>query len=100
MPLDQILIPAMTERSDSVFEIEADVAILAIGYTHPEHEGIIAELKLDLDERGNIKTDGTYMTSTGGVFAAGDAHRGQSLVVWAISEGQGAAECIDGYLMG
>ncbi len=92
--------PLMTERSDSVFEIEADVAILAIGYTHPEHEGLLAELKLDLDERGNIKTNHMRMTSTDGIFAAGDAHRGQSLVVWAISEGQKAAECIDRYLMG
>lgn len=89
----------MTEISDSGFEVEADVAILAIGFIHPEHSGLVEGLTVELDERGNIKTDHTFMTSVEGVFAAGDAHRGPSLVVWAISEGRKTAEYIDKYLM-
>lgn len=90
----------MTEITGSELEIEAEVAIIAIGFVHPEHSGLVEELKVELDGRGNIKTDQAYMTSVEGVFAAGDAHCGQSLVMWAISEGIKAAENIDDYLMG
>ncbi|MFC1514881.1 glutamate synthase subunit beta, partial [Candidatus Omnitrophota bacterium] len=92
--------PTMQEVSGSAFDIEADLVILAVGFLHPEQSGLVKELDLELDKRGNIKTDATYQTSQEGVFSAGDAHRGQSLVVWAISEGRLAARHIDTYLMG
>ena len=85
------------EKDGKPFEIEADLVILALGFLHPEH---LKQLKLDLDKKGNIKTDDNFMTSKKGVFASGDMRRGQSLVVWAISEGRSAAHCIDKYLMG
>ncbi|MFQ5681021.1 MAG: FAD-dependent oxidoreductase, partial [Candidatus Omnitrophota bacterium] len=90
--------PLMKEVAGSDFEIEADLVILAVGFVHPEHRGPIADLRLRLDKRGNVETDGNYMSSRRGVFSAGDMRRGQSLVVWAISEGRGAAEAIDRYL--
>jgi glutamate synthase (NADPH) small chain len=90
----------MKEMPGSEFEIEADMAILAIGFLSPERKGPITDLKLEIDKRGNIVTDSTFMTSVKGVFAAGDAHRGQSLIVWAISEGRKAAYSVDKYLMG
>jgi len=80
------------------FEIEADLVILAMGFLHPEHNGLLAEIGVEFDARGNVKTDGNYMTSLKGVFSAGDMRRGQSLVVWAIYEGAQAAEAIDRYL--
>lgn len=80
-------------------ELPCDLALLAIGFLHGETKGIRQELDLDLDERGNIKTSG-YQTSVEKVFAAGDMRRGQSLVVWAISEGREAARQVDKYLMG
>ncbi|MBN3041232.1 MAG: glutamate synthase subunit beta [Candidatus Omnitrophica bacterium] len=92
--------PVMREIPGSEFEIECDVAILAIGFLHPEHKGLINDLKLKLDGRGNISTGPDYMTSQKGVFSAGDAHRGQSLVVHAISEGRRAARAIDEYITG
>lgn len=92
--------PVMKEVPESGFEIEADLAILAVGFVHPEHGGLLADLGVELDGRGNVKTDARYMTSAKGIFAAGDMRRGQSLVVWAISEGRRAAHCIDEYLMG
>jgi glutamate synthase (NADPH/NADH) small chain len=82
------------------FEIEADLVILAMGFLHPEHNGLVKDLGLELDAKGNVKTDENYMTKVKGVFSAGDMHRGQSLVVSAISEGRRAAYCIDKYLMG
>ncbi len=88
----------MKEVSDSEFEITVDMAILAVGFVHPEHEGLVADLALELDEKGNVKTDDRRMTSVPGIFAAGDARRGQSLVVWAIDEGRRAAEEINTYL--
>ncbi|MBD3272444.1 MAG: glutamate synthase small subunit [Elusimicrobia bacterium] len=91
--------PQMQEIPGSEFEIPADLVILAIGFTGPEPE-IIAELNLEKDNRGNIKTGPDYMTSRKPIFAAGDARRGQSLIVWAISEGRKAACSIDRYLMG
>ena len=92
--------PIMREISGSEFEIEADLVILAIGFVHPEHEGLLKELKLELDQRGNVKTDTNYMTSKKSVFSAGDMHRGQSLIVWAIHEGRHAAYHVDKYLRG
>ncbi len=92
--------PVMREISGTEFEIEADLVILAIGFIHPEHDGLISNIGLELDDRGNVKTDNSYMTSVKSVFSAGDMHRGQSLVVWAISEGRRAAYHIDKYLMG
>jgi len=82
------------------FEIEADLVILALGFLHPEHKGLVSRLKLDLDERGNVKAGADYMSSRNKVFVAGDMRRGQSLAVWAIAEGRSAAHCIDKYLMG
>ena len=92
--------PVMEESAGSDFEIEADLIILAVGFLHPEHSGLIKELGVELDPRGNVKTDATYMTSVKGVFSAGDMHRGQSLIVWAISEGRRSAHFIDEHLMG
>ncbi|MBN2190476.1 MAG: glutamate synthase subunit beta [Candidatus Aureabacteria bacterium] len=92
--------PVMKEVKGSEFEIEAELVILAVGFVHVEHRGIVADLKLDKDKRGNIKTDGNYMTSVESVFAAGDSRRGQSLVVWAFDEGRKAAQSIHNYLAG
>jgi len=79
--------------------IPCELALLAIGFTGAEKGGLVEELKLAIDERGNIKSN-QYMTSQKGVFAAGDIRRGQSLVVWAISEGREAARAVDEWLMG
>ncbi|MCW3001819.1 MAG: glutamate synthase subunit beta [Conexibacter sp.] len=78
-------------------EMQADLVLLAMGFLHPEHEGIVEQLGVDLDQRGNIKAS-TYVTSVDGVFAAGDARRGQSLIVWAINEGRQAARMADRFL--
>jgi glutamate synthase (NADPH/NADH) small chain len=84
----------------SEFDIDADLVLLAMGFVHPEHKGVVGDLGLELDRRGNIRVDGDFMTSVRGVFAAGDCQRGQSLVVWAIAEGRKAARGIDQYLTG
>ncbi len=76
------------------------LVLLAMGFLGPEKQGPINDLKLEMDPRGNVKTDGHYQTSVEGVFAAGDLRRGQSLVVWAIHEGREAARAVDKYLMG
>jgi glutamate synthase (NADPH/NADH) small chain len=78
-------------------EMQADLVLLAMGFLHPEHEGIVDQLGVDLDARGNVRAP-TYETSVKGVFAAGDARRGQSLIVWAINEGRQAARMADRYL--
>ena len=85
------------EKDGKLLEISADLVILALGFLHTEP---FNHLKLELDKKGNIRTDHNYMTSKKGVFAAGDTRRGQSLIVWAISEGRNAAKNIDQYLMG
>src|SRR5687768_2534296 len=92
--------PTMKEIAGSEFEMECDLCFLALGFLGPETEGPIGQLKLKLDPRGNVVADENYMTSTPGVFAAGDMRRGQSLVVWAISEGRQAARGVDTFLMG
>jgi len=79
--------------------LPCELALLAIGFTGAEKKGLVEELKLKIDERGNLKTE-NYMTSKRGIFAAGDMRRGQSLVVWAISEGREAAHAVDLWLMG
>ena len=80
------------------FEMDADLVLLAMGFTGPVRNGLIEQLGVNLDSRGNIATDASHMSSVPGVFAAGDMRRGQSLVVWAIAEGRKAAEGIDRYL--
>ncbi len=92
--------PIMKEIPESEFEINADLVILALGFLHTEHKGLVEDLNLELTDIGNIKTDNNFMTSKEGIFCAGDMHRGQSLVVWAISEGRKAAYNIDRYLTG
>ncbi len=82
------------------FEIKADLVVLAIGFVHPEHDPLLNELGVEFDVKGNVKTGADYMTSRGGVFSAGDMRRGQSLIVWAISEGRRSAFNIDTYLTG
>jgi glutamate synthase (NADPH/NADH) small chain len=80
------------------FVIDADLVLLALGFSGPVKPGMIEEFGVNLDARGNIATVGNYMSSVPGVFAAGDMRRGQSLVVWAIAEGRNAAKAIDEYL--
>ena len=92
--------PDMREVPGSEFVIEADLVLLAMGFLYPERHGMLTELGVELDSRGNVKVDRNRMTSVPGMFAAGDAVRGQSLVVWAIAEGRDAARGVDQYLMG
>ncbi|MBN1898404.1 MAG: glutamate synthase subunit beta [Spirochaetes bacterium] len=89
----------MKEIPGSEFEIPCDLAILAVGFVHPEHD-LLNKLGVKWDKKGNVQTDDTFMTSVKGIFAAGDMRRGQSLIVWAISEGRRAAYHIDRFLMG
>jgi len=89
----------MSEVPGSEFEMDVDLVLLAMGFVHPIHEGMVQELGLDLDGQGNVSCDENKMTSVEGVFVAGDMTRGQSLVVWAIAEGREAARSIDLYLM-
>ncbi len=88
----------MEEIPGTEFDIEADLVLLAMGFEHVVHEGMVSDLGLGLDARGNIQIDENCMTTVDGVFAAGDASRGASLVVWAIHDGRKAAEAIDHYL--
>ena len=82
------------------FDVEADLVLLALGFLYPERNGLLESLGVELDPRGNVKTDANKMSTVDAIFAAGDAARGQSLVVWALSEGREAARCVDLYLMG
>jgi glutamate synthase (NADPH/NADH) small chain len=85
----------------SEFTLEADLVLLAMGFVHPVHEGMIKALGVALDQRGNVQADvSDYRSSIDKVFAAGDLRRGQSLVVWAIREGRQAAQAVDTFLMG
>ncbi|WP_435769273.1 glutamate synthase subunit beta [Nocardioides sp. SYSU DS0651] len=81
-------------------EIPADLVLFAMGFVGPEKDGLVEQLGLELDERGNVKRSADYATNVAGVFAAGDAGRGQSLIVWAIAEGRAAAAGVDAYLSG
>ena len=98
--LDETGRPEMIEVKGSEFELEADLVLLAMGFVHPEPNGMIADLNVKLDRRGNVATNPNKMTSEEGIFAAGDMSRGQSLVVWALAEGREAARGVDEYLMG
>ena len=89
----------LVEVEGSEREIPCDLALLAVGFVHPQHKGIIEQLGVDLDNRGNVQTK-KYQTSVDKVFAAGDMRRGQSLVVWAITEGREAAIEVDKFLSG
>lgn len=89
------------EREGSEREIPCERAFLAMGFVHPQHEGLIKQLEIELDERGNVKaTEKEYQTNISKIFTAGDMRRGQSLVVWAISEGRECARKVDEFLMG
>jgi glutamate synthase (NADPH/NADH) small chain len=92
--------PQMRELPETAFDVDADLVLLAMGFLHPERNGLVESLGVELDPRGNIKTDANKMTTREGIFAAGDASRGQSLVVWALAEGREAARGVDLYLMG
>src|SRR5829696_3626237 len=89
--------PEFKKVEGSEFTIAADLVLLAMGFLHPQHEGIVEQFGLATDGRGNIVDDG-FATSVEGVFAAGDARRGQSLIVWAIAEGRQAARSADAWL--
>jgi Pyridine nucleotide-disulphide oxidoreductase len=92
--------PKIEESPGTVRTLPADLVLLAMGFLGPEREGMLAELGLDIDGRGNVAVDEDQQTSVPGVFAAGDMARGQSLVVWAIMEGRQAARGVDRALMG
>ena len=89
------------EVAESEREIPCELALLAMGFVHPQQDGLLNELGIELDERGNVKaTEKNYQTNISKIFAAGDMRRGQSLVVWAISEGRECARKVDEFLMG
>jgi len=90
-----------TEIKGSEREIPCELALLAMGFLHPQHQGLLDQLGLEYDQRGNVKAqEGNYVTTVDKVFVAGDMRRGQSLVVWAISEGRECARKVDEFLMG
>ncbi len=92
---------SFVEKPGSEREIPCELALLAMGFVHPQHEGMISQLEVELDERGNVKaTEKDYQTNIPKIFTAGDMRRGQSLVVWAISEGRECARKVDIFLMG
>ena len=92
---------SFVEKANSEREILCDLALLAMGFLHPQKEGLLEQLKIELDDRGNVKaTEKDYQTNISKIFTAGDMRRGQSLVVWAISEGRECAKRVDEFLMG
>jgi glutamate synthase (NADPH/NADH) small chain len=82
------------------FELPCEIVFLALGFVGPQREGMLEQLGVELDERGNVRRDASFQTSVPGVFACGDMGRGQSLIVWAIAEGRSCAAGVDEYLMG
>ena len=92
--------PQLFENPNTRQEWHADLVLLALGFLGPETDNVIPRLGVGVDERGNIKTVADYQTQVPGVFAAGDSRRGQSLIVWAISEGRECAVAVDAWLMG
>ena len=90
----------LVELEGTEREIPAELVLFAMGFTGPERAGLVDQLGVDLDERGNVARNSTYHSSVDGVFVAGDAGRGQSLIVWAIAEGRAAAAAVDAYLTG
>jgi len=91
--------PKFEPLPGTAFTLDADLVLIAMGFTGPVKQGLLEQFGVSLDARGNVATGGGYMSSVPGVFAAGDMRRGQSLVVWAISEGRSAARAVDQYLM-
>jgi glutamate synthase (NADPH/NADH) small chain len=89
--------PSFEKIEGTEFEIPADLVLLAMGFLHPQAKGLVEGMQLEVDGRGNVLDKG-WMTSKNAVFACGDARRGQSLVVWAISEGRQCAQAVDRYL--
>src|SRR5690606_13066495 len=89
----------MREIPGSEFSLEVELVLLAMGFLHPQQTGLLDQLGVERDARGNVRTE-NYATSVPGVFACGDARRGQSLIVWAIAEGRECAHYVDRYLMG
>ncbi|HEX3996804.1 MAG TPA: glutamate synthase subunit beta [Acetobacteraceae bacterium] len=92
--------PQLERVPDSEFYLDADLVLIAIGFSGPRRTGLLEQLPVAYDHRGNIQVDDAFMTTAPGVFAAGDSRRGQSLVVWAIAEGRKAAHHMDRFLMG
>ncbi len=92
--------PRFEPMAGTEFELEVDLVLLAMGFAGPAKSGLVEQLGVHVDVRGNVAADANHMTSVDGIFAAGDVRRGQSLVVWAIAEGRKAARGIDQYLMG
>jgi glutamate synthase (NADPH/NADH) small chain len=93
--------PSFEKIDGSEFSIDCDLALLAMGFLHPQHEGVVEQLGITLDGRGNVDApEPDYMSSVPGVFAAGDARRGQSLIVWGINEGRQCARAVDRWLHG
>jgi len=90
----------LTVVEGSEREIPAELVLFAMGFTGPEQDGLVSQLEVELDGRGNIVRDGSYLSTVPGVFVAGDAGRGQSLIVWAIAEGRAAAAAVDTFLTG
>jgi glutamate synthase (NADPH/NADH) small chain len=89
------------ERAGSEREIPCELALLAMGFVHPQFDGLLQDLGVELDERGNVKaTEQSYQTNINKIFTCGDMRRGQSLVVWAISEGRECARSVDAFLQG
>ncbi len=92
--------PSFAEVPGSEYRLPAERVLLALGFVGPEKAGLLAQLGVALDGRGNVGRDANWMTNVEGVFTAGDMQRGQSLIVWAIAEGRSAAAAVDEYLMG
>ena len=90
----------LTEKEGTEKEIPADLVLLAMGFTGPEKDGLLTQLGVEYDARGNVARDDSFATSVPGVYVAGDAGRGQSLIVWAIAEGRACAAAVDAYLTG
>jgi glutamate synthase (NADPH/NADH) small chain len=90
--------PTPIPRLGSEFTLDADLVILAMGFSGPEQSGLLADLSIRLTDRGNVWRDENWMTSAPGIFVCGDAQRGQSLIVWAIADGRQAAAGVDRYL--
>jgi glutamate synthase (NADPH/NADH) small chain len=82
------------------FELQCELVLLAMGFVGPQREGLLEQLGVELNERGNVARDDRFRTNLGNVFVAGDMGRGQSLIVWAIAEGRSCAAAVDEFLMG
>ena len=92
--------PTFQPIAGSEAEIQCELVLMAMGFVGPERNGVLSELGVELDERGNVRRDGDWKTSEEGVYVCGDMGRGQSLIVWAIAEGRAAAAAVDRYLVG